>query len=159
MHPTILATCPRCGAPETVSSTPRTIYACGSSDYDQRPGTFQPSPTCQPKASTIQQQVLDQLRAAYRLLRDSRKLTPFWSARHARAGDLLLQATDQLAHAVALQRKDENDHQPVTVTLFEHPSPDQPPPVHCSSCARPVSPNEYDPTLGICALCFAQRRR
>jgi hypothetical protein len=32
--------CPRCGAPEVAAETPRTVYACGSSDYDQRPGTF-----------------------------------------------------------------------------------------------------------------------
>lgn len=29
--------CPRCGAPEVESQTPRTVYACGSSDYDGRP--------------------------------------------------------------------------------------------------------------------------
>ena len=33
-------TCPKCGAPEVDANTPRTVYACGSSDYDQRPGTF-----------------------------------------------------------------------------------------------------------------------
>lgn len=33
-------TCPICGAPEVMADTPRTVYACGSSDYDQRPGTF-----------------------------------------------------------------------------------------------------------------------
>ena len=32
--------CPRCRAPEVAASTPRTVYACGSSDYDQRPGSF-----------------------------------------------------------------------------------------------------------------------
>jgi hypothetical protein len=32
--------CPGCGAKEVESNTPRTTYACGSSDYDQRPGTF-----------------------------------------------------------------------------------------------------------------------
>lgn len=32
--------CPNCGSPEVESNTPRTTYACGSSDYDQRPGTF-----------------------------------------------------------------------------------------------------------------------
>lgn len=31
--------CPNCEAPEVASSTPRTTYACGSSDYDGRPGT------------------------------------------------------------------------------------------------------------------------
>lgn len=34
-------TCPNCNAPEVAASTPRTTYACGSSDYDQRPGTFE----------------------------------------------------------------------------------------------------------------------
>lgn len=33
--------CPNCRAPEVEASTPRTTYACGSSDYDQRPGTFE----------------------------------------------------------------------------------------------------------------------
>ena len=33
-------TCPVCGAPEVITDDPRTVYACGSSDYDQRPGTF-----------------------------------------------------------------------------------------------------------------------
>lgn len=33
-------TCPECGALEIAANTPRTTYACGSSDYDQRPGTF-----------------------------------------------------------------------------------------------------------------------
>jgi hypothetical protein len=33
--------CPNCAAPEVDASTPRTVYACGSSDYDQRPGTFE----------------------------------------------------------------------------------------------------------------------
>ena len=32
--------CPICGAPEISANSPRTYYACGSSDYDQRPGTF-----------------------------------------------------------------------------------------------------------------------
>ena len=32
--------CPSCGSPEADAMTPRTVYACGSSDYDQRPGTF-----------------------------------------------------------------------------------------------------------------------
>ena len=33
--------CPICAAPEVPTNTPRTVYACGSSDYDQRPGTFE----------------------------------------------------------------------------------------------------------------------
>jgi hypothetical protein len=32
--------CPECGKEEIDSMTPRTIYACGSSDYDKRHGTF-----------------------------------------------------------------------------------------------------------------------
>lgn len=35
-----MSKCPICGAPEIEAMTPRTIYDCGSSDYDQRPGTF-----------------------------------------------------------------------------------------------------------------------
>lgn len=31
--------CPRCGAPEVEAPGPRTVYACGSSDYDGRPGS------------------------------------------------------------------------------------------------------------------------
>lgn len=40
-------TCPMCGAPEVDAFQPRTVYACGSSDYDQRPGTFQQGDVCQ----------------------------------------------------------------------------------------------------------------
>ena len=32
--------CQNCGAAEVEAMTPRTVYACGSSDYDHRPGTF-----------------------------------------------------------------------------------------------------------------------
>lgn len=38
--------CPKCGEPEIDAMTPRTVYACESSDYDQRPGTFKQSKTC-----------------------------------------------------------------------------------------------------------------
>lgn len=38
--------CPACGAPEVDASHPRTFYACGSSDYDQRPGTFRQGGLC-----------------------------------------------------------------------------------------------------------------
>lgn len=38
--------CPECGSKEVDASTPRTVYDCGSSDYDQRPGTFQQDPRC-----------------------------------------------------------------------------------------------------------------
>jgi hypothetical protein len=39
-------TCPCCNATEVEADTPRTVYACGSSDYDQRPGTFLQSLEC-----------------------------------------------------------------------------------------------------------------
>ena len=38
--------CPKCGAVEVDAMTPRTVYACGSSDYDQRPNTFSQSEQC-----------------------------------------------------------------------------------------------------------------
>lgn len=38
--------CPLCRAPEVDAATPRTVYACGSSDYDQRPGTFEMGNLC-----------------------------------------------------------------------------------------------------------------
>ncbi len=41
--------CPVCTEPEVEASTPRTVYACGSSDYDQRPGTFELGPRCKDK--------------------------------------------------------------------------------------------------------------
>lgn len=38
--------CPKCGSVEIEAMTPRTTYACGSSDYDQRPNTFFQSEVC-----------------------------------------------------------------------------------------------------------------
>ncbi len=38
--------CPQCGAAEIPANTPKTIYACGSSDYDGRPGSFVPGKNC-----------------------------------------------------------------------------------------------------------------
>lgn len=38
--------CPKCGEFEVGSNTPRTVYACGSSDYDQRPNTFNQTEKC-----------------------------------------------------------------------------------------------------------------
>ena len=38
--------CPKCGSVEVDAMTPRTVYACGSSDYDQRPNTFIQSEQC-----------------------------------------------------------------------------------------------------------------
>ena len=38
--------CPKCGSFETDAYIPRTVYLCGSSDYDQREGTFQQSEIC-----------------------------------------------------------------------------------------------------------------
>lgn len=44
--------CPKCCATEVdAPSTPRTIYACGSSDYDQRPGTLLQSTICADRAT------------------------------------------------------------------------------------------------------------
>jgi hypothetical protein len=40
--------CPSCGAPEVEANTPWTVYACGSKDYDQRPGTFKKGENCKP---------------------------------------------------------------------------------------------------------------
>lgn len=40
--------CSQCGKPEVDAMTPRTVYACGSSDYDQRPGTFKQGDACVP---------------------------------------------------------------------------------------------------------------
>lgn len=40
--------CPKCGESEIDAMTPRTVYACGSSDYDQRPGTFEQGAGCKP---------------------------------------------------------------------------------------------------------------
>lgn len=39
-------TCPKCGSDEVPSNGPRTTYACGSSDYDQRPSTFRCGTNC-----------------------------------------------------------------------------------------------------------------
>lgn len=38
--------CPKCGKEEIAVNTPKTVYACGSSDYDQRQGTFIQSDDC-----------------------------------------------------------------------------------------------------------------
>lgn len=38
--------CPECGAKEISSMTPKTVYKCGSSDYDQRQGSFVRSEEC-----------------------------------------------------------------------------------------------------------------
>ena len=38
--------CPKCREIEIDSRTPRTVYKCGSSDYDQRPNTFNQSDEC-----------------------------------------------------------------------------------------------------------------
>jgi len=38
--------CPNCGAPEVDWCGAETHYKCGSSDYDQRPGTFNQSINC-----------------------------------------------------------------------------------------------------------------
>ena len=38
--------CEKCGAGEVESLTPRTVYSCGSSDYDKRPNTFKRGEMC-----------------------------------------------------------------------------------------------------------------
>lgn len=38
--------CPICGSPEIEANTHRTVYSCGSSDYDQRPDTFEHGADC-----------------------------------------------------------------------------------------------------------------
>ena len=40
--------CQECGSEEIESLSPRTLYACGSSDYDQQPGTFHKGSKCCP---------------------------------------------------------------------------------------------------------------
>lgn len=45
--------CPLCGADEIASDTPRTTYACGSSDYDGRPDTFHPGDKCEPQPQAV----------------------------------------------------------------------------------------------------------
>jgi hypothetical protein len=39
-------TCPKCGAEEIDHNSPHTKYSCGSTDYDQRPGTFKKGDMC-----------------------------------------------------------------------------------------------------------------
>lgn len=41
--------CPECGAAEVPSNSPMTTYACGSRDYDGRPGTFSKGERCELK--------------------------------------------------------------------------------------------------------------
>jgi hypothetical protein len=38
--------CKMCGKEEVPANSPRTVYECGSSDYDQRPDTFIQSEKC-----------------------------------------------------------------------------------------------------------------
>lgn len=45
--------CPKCKATEVEALTPRTVYACGSSEYDNRPGTFKQSEHCREKELEI----------------------------------------------------------------------------------------------------------
>jgi hypothetical protein len=44
-------TCPVCGSSEVDEYSPRTLYACGSSDYDQRPGTFVRGDNCKQESA------------------------------------------------------------------------------------------------------------
>ncbi|QGY75120.1 hypothetical protein CF8_0064 [Aeromonas phage CF8] len=41
-----MSCCPKCKAKEVEKSHPRTYYKCGSSDYDQRSGTFKQGKDC-----------------------------------------------------------------------------------------------------------------
>lgn len=52
--------CPVCNSPEIESNTPRTVYKCGSSDYDNRPNTF--IQKCEPMPHPIIQAEVDELR-------------------------------------------------------------------------------------------------
>ena len=45
-------TCPFCGSEESEIMSPRTVYFCGTSSYDGRPGTFRP--TCVHKSMEVQ---------------------------------------------------------------------------------------------------------
>ena len=56
--------CPNCGAPEVDFYSPRTMYACGSTDYDQRPGTFKQSEACRNITDRIR--ALEEERDEYR---------------------------------------------------------------------------------------------
>ena len=38
--------CPKCGSPEITADTPRTVYSCMASDFEQRPGTFVSTRIC-----------------------------------------------------------------------------------------------------------------
>ena len=38
--------CPKCGQPEVEMASAYTFYRCGSSDYDQRPDSFQQAKKC-----------------------------------------------------------------------------------------------------------------
>lgn len=46
-----MSKCPKCSAIEIEAITPRTVYKCGSSDYDQRSGTFEQSQQCKDNGS------------------------------------------------------------------------------------------------------------
>lgn len=65
--------CPECGAKEVSANTPRTVYDCGSSDYDQRPGTFRKGQKCKSYQHLhIMDEVLGKLREAKALMEDER---------------------------------------------------------------------------------------
>ncbi len=53
--------CPICKAKEVETNTPRTVYACGSSDYDQRPGTLIPKCIPAPAPTGCDSAMLDWL--------------------------------------------------------------------------------------------------
>lgn len=98
-----MMTCPKCGAEEIEASSPRTTYSCGSSDYDQRPDTFQQSTLCKQRQGYVEPiRIAEKLEIQigmlngrhnrefclhttnhYGLIRESESdgLTPFWTTR------------------------------------------------------------------------------
>lgn len=44
--------CPKCNSIEVDAMTPKTVYKCGSSDYDQRPNTFHQTDEYKKKADS-----------------------------------------------------------------------------------------------------------
>lgn len=50
--------CPKCGSTEIEATTPRTVYKCGSSDYDQRPGTLKRTELCLAIEKHLEEQIL-----------------------------------------------------------------------------------------------------
>lgn len=53
--------CRKCASPEIEAMTPRTVYECASSDYDEREETFKQSELCKKIefAKSVAQYVID----------------------------------------------------------------------------------------------------